>query len=528
MNALVGTVLLTRHAFRRDRILATTWVVVLALTCYASAAATSSLYPSMADRVSAAEAINSSPAIVALYGPILDVRSLGELAMTKMTVLYAVFVAIMCLVLVRRHTRVEEENGQTELIGGTAVGRDAPLASAVVEAGAVALVLGLVSAGVNIVAGLPVAGSLAFGASWAGVGLTSVGMTAVACQLSASARTCAAIAAGMLGFVYLLRAVGDTSVSWLSWLSPLGWSTQLRAYSGTRWWVLLLYVALAAALVGAAQVLRARRDLGSGLLAARPGPAHGSPRLADAVALSLRVHGSMLWIWSVSTASMGVVFGAIAPNIGDLLDSPSARQMIERLGGEGVLEETLIAAELSILAVVVTCFAIAVVGHGGADEHDGRTEQVLATATSRLRAFVATTLVALVGSAWLLLVTGIALSLGYGGVGGGLGTAFGDIVPAALVQVPAVWVVTALAAACFALRSSWTVLAWGLLVLFLTLGQLGELVKLPTWVIDLSPYTNVPTMPVEPFSAAPVLILTAIAAAVLATAGWRYRSRDIG
>ena len=68
--------------------------------------------------MAAAEAINASPAIVALYGPILDVHSLGELAMTKMTVIYAVFVAIMFLVLVRRHTRVEEENGQTELVGG--------------------------------------------------------------------------------------------------------------------------------------------------------------------------------------------------------------------------------------------------------------------------------------------------------------------------------------------------------------------------------------------------------------------------
>ena len=45
-----------------------------------------------------------------------------------------------------------------------------------------------------------------------------------------------------------LRAVGDTAVSWLSWLSPFGWSTQLRAYGDTRWWVLLLYVALAGVL----------------------------------------------------------------------------------------------------------------------------------------------------------------------------------------------------------------------------------------------------------------------------------------
>ena len=60
-------------------------------------------------------AINASPGIVALYGPILDVTSTGELAMTKMTVLYAVLVSAMILFVVRRHTRGDEEAGRSEL-----------------------------------------------------------------------------------------------------------------------------------------------------------------------------------------------------------------------------------------------------------------------------------------------------------------------------------------------------------------------------------------------------------------------------
>ena len=91
--------------------------------------------------MAAARAINASAAIVALYGPILDVRSLGELAMTKLTVLYAVVVALLVLVLVRRHTRVDEESGHAELLGGTAVGRDALLAAALLE-GALAVAAG--------------------------------------------------------------------------------------------------------------------------------------------------------------------------------------------------------------------------------------------------------------------------------------------------------------------------------------------------------------------------------------------------
>jgi ABC-2 type transport system permease protein len=390
------------------------------------------------------------------------------------------------------------------------------------EAALVAVVLGLLAAGVNVAAGLPVAGSLAFGASWAGVGLVAAAGTALACQFSASARTCAAIAAAGIGVAFVLRAVGDTSVSWLSWLSPFGWSTQLRAYGDTRWWVLLLYVALAGVLTGLAQLVRARRDLGSGLLAARPGPAQGSPRLSNAIALCVRLHTPMLVAWSVATAVMGVVLGAIAPQIGDLLDSPSARSMMERLGGVGAMQETLVAAEISVAAVVVSCFGIAVVAHSGTDEHDGRTEQVLATATSRSYAFIATLLVALVGATWLLLVTGTAVAVGFGAAG-----SFGELVGSALAQAPAVWLVTALAAVCFALRSTWTYVAWGLLVLFVTLGQIGELLQLPARVLDLSPFNHVPTMPVEDFTPGPELVLTLVAV-VLAIGAWaRYRSRDI-
>src|SRR5205085_11204879 len=100
------------------------------------------------------------------------------------------------------------------------------------------------------------------------------------------------------------------------------------------------------------------------------------------------------------------------------------------------------------------CFALTVVGHGGADETDGRTEQVLATATSRSHSLNATLLVAGLGATWLLLVTGVAVSIGYGTAGG---ESFGDVVPSALAPAPAVWLMTALAAVCFALRSTWTV-----------------------------------------------------------------------
>ena len=58
----------------------------------------------------------------------------------------------------------------------------------------------------------------------------------------------------------------------LSWLSPLGWALQVRPYAGDRFWVLLLHLATTAVLVAVAYRLLARRDVGAGLIAERPGP----------------------------------------------------------------------------------------------------------------------------------------------------------------------------------------------------------------------------------------------------------------
>jgi ABC-2 type transport system permease protein len=522
---MTGVVGLTRFSLRRSRVLVLAWSAVLVLMAYASAAATDSLYGTTAEQVSAARDINGSAALVALYGPILDVHSLGELAMTKMTVTYAVLLMAFAVTLVRRHTRVEEESGRAELLGGLAVDRSAPLVSAVLVGALGSLVVSALVAAADIAGGLPVAGSLWFGGSWLGLGLVGTGIGAVAAQVSASARTSGAVAAGTIAVLFLLRAVGDTtSASWLSWLSPLGWSTQLRAWSDPRGWVLLLPLALAAALVSVALVLHRWRDLGSGLLPERSGPATGSPRLADALALNLRVHTTSLAVWTVACAVMGALMAAIVPTIGSMLDSAGVREMFERLGGVGALQETLVAAFVSVGAVVISCFAVSVVSHGGGEEHDGRTEEVLATATERSATFLAVVLVALVGVAWLLLVTGLAMGVG----ATGSEVSFGGTVTAALVQFPAVAVVAGLSLLALAEGSRHAVLGWAFVVGFFLIGPVAEMLRLPGWVAGLSPYSHVPKLPAESLGWTPELVLTAIAAALVATAWWRYRARDIG
>ena len=103
-----------------------------------------------------------------------------------------------------------------------------------------------------------------------------------------------------------------------------------------------------------------------------------------------------------------------------------------------------------------------------------------------------------------------------------------DPVGAALAQAPAVWLVLALGLLLLSVRSRWAVAGWALVAACVTLGQVGESLDLPGWVVGLSPYHHVPRYPVESVVWRPELVLTALALAVLGASWWRYRGRDIG
>src|SRR3546814_16085249 len=81
-----------------------------------------------------------------------------------------------------------------------------------------------------------------------------------------------AITGAVVGVSYGLRAVGDVGNAALSWFSPIGWYQAMHAYSGERWWPVLLTAALTTVMLTAAFAVFSRRDFGAGVWTSRPGP----------------------------------------------------------------------------------------------------------------------------------------------------------------------------------------------------------------------------------------------------------------
>ena len=531
MSTFAGTLALTRLALRRDRVLLPVWIAVVVYTAVFSAQATLDLYPTLASREQAASAINAVPSLVALYGWIWDPSSLGALATVKLAAFGASLIGVLAIMLVIRHTRREEENGRFELLGATVVGRRAPLAAALIVSIGAMIVIGLLTAIGQTAVGLPAQGSWVFGMAWTAVGTAFAGVAAVTAQLTVSARAAVGWAVAVLTTAYVLRAMGDTSgridgSGWPSWLSPIGWGQQARAYAGDVWWPLILSIAFTCLAVVAAYALSDRRDLGAGLLPDRRGPAQASARLSTPLGLAWRLQRGLLLGWVVGYALLGLVLGNIASSVGDMLGSEQVQDFIQTLGGTQVLVDAFLALEFGFLGFFTAAYGVSAAMRLRSEEDSGHAELLLSTATSRTRWLASHLLVALAGTSLLCLVGGGATAVAVALQGGEVSDA-GTVMTGVLVYLPAIWVLTGVVVLLVGVAPRLAALAWGVLVALLLLGELGPLLELPEWAMNVSPFAHVPRIPGHAMDWTPVLLLTVLAAGLMAVGAAGLRRRDI-
>lgn len=522
-DRFAGTRPLVRLALRRDRIMLPAWILGFAGMAGFSASATVGLYPSEADRVAAAETVNSTSALVALYGRITDPTSLGQLSLFKLTAFGAALTGVLMVFVVIRHTRADEETGRLELMAAGRLGRFAPLTAALLVATGASLLLGVISALALIAAGLAVAGSFAFGLGWAMTGVAFAAVTGICAQVTTGARTARGLALLTVALAYAVRAVGDVSEgTWLSWLSPIGWMQQVRAYAGDRWWVLLLPLALTLVSAPVAFWLRDRRDVGAGLITDRPGPATG--RISGVFGLAWRLQRGAFLSWCAGFATFGLLLGSISDSVTGFLDSPQAQQFLEQLGGTQALTDAFLATELSFAGIIVAAYGISAASRLHSEEVEGHLELLLSTPTSRVRWILSHTIVALLGVAVVLLVGGLAMGIGNAMALGEADRA-GSLLTASLARVPAAWVLTGIVLLVFGWLPRLVPAVWGVFVAALVIGEFGPLWDLPQWLMDVSPFVHSPRLPAVDATLSAVVPLTLVAAALVAVGvvGWRRR-----
>ncbi|WP_329384097.1 ABC transporter permease [Streptomyces sp. NBC_01716] len=529
-GALAGTGTLIRFGLRRDRIRIPVWVIALTLGTMSSVTEFKTLYSTAAERASAVSSMDS-PAALAMTGPrhYLDDYNTGSMMGHQLLGFMAVLVGLMSVLIITRHTRNEEETGRAELVRSTVVGHHAQLASALVVAAvanialALLLTLSVLSAGID---GITTGEALLYGLTHAAIGLVFAGVAAITVQITAHTRGASGMALAVIGVAYLLRASGDVGNDALSWLSPVGWGQRTYVFVDNRWWPLLLCLALAALTAAIGFVLSTRRDVGAGLRSARLGRRTASAALTRPFGFALRLHRATLLGFGAGLFVMGVMYGSILGEAADMVkDIEQVQEALDKIGGASVAE-SFASMIMVVIAVVAAVYVVMAALRPRAEESAGRAEPLLATGLSRDRWVGSHVAVALAGGTALLLVAGLGFGI-TGAASAGDGGLVLRLVGAALAYAPALWVTVGVAVALFGWYPRAGAAAWVVPVYAFVVGYLGPILQFPNWMNNLSPFGHIPQLPAAEMTWTPMLLLTAVAAALIWLGLAGFRRRDL-
>jgi len=520
---VTGAVSVLLFHLRRDRMMLFWWIAGNVLLYWSQAVSTDGLYPTQADLDKAAAGMADNAAFIAMAGPARALDTLGGQVAWQAAAFGAIVAALMSMFLVGRHTRAEEETGRDELVRAAAIGRHAPLlATALLVLIADALMGALITASL-VAYGLPVAGSSALGLAAALTGLVFGGVALVAAQVVESTRAAYGITGAVLGVAYALRAVGDVGNGALSWLSPIGWGQYLRPYADEQWWPVVLPVVAVVLLCLGAVALFDRRDIGSGVWPARPGPARGS--LGSASALAWRLQRGSVIGWTVGLLLGGIAYGSIGDDVADLIgDSQFSQDVFTSAGGSIV--DSFYATAAVMLSLIGAGFAIASVQRLRAEEGSGFAETLLATALPRWRWAAAHLVITVCGTLLVVLAGGLGMGLGFAMVTGD-GSAVLRLTGATVPYVVPVLLLATVAWLAYGIRSRWAGVGWLALGFCFVVMMFGEVLQLPVWLMDVSPFRHLAQTPAEDFQVWPVVGLALVAAVAAAAGMVAMRRRDV-
>lgn len=487
-GVFTGTASLIRLNLRLDRVRLPIWLILLIGLSWFSAAAVQEFYRTPEQIALYGNTVGASAATIAMNGPALGLDTIGGITVFEIGTSLFIGTALMAIFLTTRHTRAEEESGRTELVLAGVVNRKSPILAAAVVVGCACFVVGAGVAAGLISAGLETASSLVFGAAVATSGLAFAAITLLAAQVTEHSRGATGLALAALAVAFLLRAVGDVTESWISWLSPIGWSQQSGAFGPDRLWPLLVSAAFIVVCLALARRLAQRRDFGAGLVRPKPGPADASSRLRGTFALSLRLQRGAIIGWSFAALVLGVAYGSLGREVEQLVEGNEQMEKFFASQGSSITE-SYFATVVVVGALILSGFVVSSVLRLNSEESNLRVEPLLAASVPRVRWAVTSLAVTLIGTVVLLLLYGLGMGVAESIVTGD-SSWIGRLVVDALKFVPAALLLGAVTFLVFGWLPRASMAGWAALALCVVIGWLGPLLELPTWLSNLSPFQH--------------------------------------
>jgi len=527
------TFFLTKFNIRRDWLKSLIWIIALMGLFVGVAAKFTDLYGS---KTSIDQIIKTlkSPAMVSLFGKMpAGPYTTADVFASEMTVFMAIIAAIMNYNFIIKNTRGEEEFGILEMIQAHSVGRLSNLAAALLEAFSLNLVIGLIySIGLQFanLTGTDINGNFLLGLGLGAVGFMFASIAAIIAQLTDNSRSANILTYLILGMMYILRMVTDITHPKYTWLVPMGWVEKFSTYKSNNWLPVILMISLSVILILIAFYLNNHRDIGSGLIATKPGKSRANIFLNNPLALFWKLNRTSILVWFFGIMILGATYGSIFNTIGDILKTnPMLKQLLDTkaINAANIL---IIKEFLAILMIVFAVLALVpginLMNYLKSGESKGYLEIIHSTETSRLKLYLSILTIAVVSSSAILFAGIIGL---YGGGNAVMGHPlklsifingwFGYLSPVLIM----------LGISCFLIGwlPKFISLNYGYLILAFFIQYFGKLLKLPSWFAKVTPFGFIDKVPVKNFDLGTFWWQIFIALILMLIGYLGYRKRDL-
>ena len=521
--------LLARRNFRDARVRTIGFTYLFAVASILNPVAYRHTYSTLAERLAFAESFGHNKAVVLFYGKAYDLLTVGGYSAWRTGGILAILAAIYGLLAGVRALRAEEDAGRAELVLAAPVSRGNVYAGAVagIAAGA-ALLWAAVLAG-SVIGGLAADGSAYLALAIVSMVPVFAGVGALASQLAPTRRMALELGGAVVVLSFLLRVIADTSgsLSWLRWVTPLGWAEELRPFTGAQPLVLLLPLAAATLALLGAWRLAARRDVGAGLLAARNSAEPRLRLLSSPTAQALRGELPSLAVWLGGVGAFALIVGVISKSISAAGISPSLQRQFAKLGeGSIVTPRGYLGFSFIFFVLVLSVFSCSQVAAARHEESEQRLETLLALPLGRLRWLTGRLALAVGGAIGLALAAGVFAWVG--AATQNVAPSLPRMLLAGANCLPTALLFLGIAVLAYAVAPRAAAgIAYGLVTVAFLWQLIGSLLGAPKWLVEITPFAHVGSVPAQPFRAGAAAVMVAIGLLAAAAAALAFGRRDL-
>lgn len=527
---LKGTFTLFKVMLRQDQKKLLIWLASLIAITLMTAVLYPSVYQDQDDLIAFAYTMQNPVMKVMLgggYPP--EVYNTALTFAHEMFLFTIIAVAIMNIMFSTKLMRNDEEEGRVELIKSLPVGRYSYFlaGSLIILAMNLILILG-VGLGLTILSpqGMTFSGSMLYGVTLGVMGLVFASITTFISQIFSSGRTAMSISLVMLIFFYIIRGLGDASVSFFLYLSPLGMTSKILVFYENNWWPIFILLGIVIIFSYLASYLYRIRDMGSGLVSPRKGKDQASKLDKTVFGFILRLERTNIIAWAVGIFFFAFSFGAI---IKDFEDYFKDMELILQFLGDNA-EENFITSVINFLMKVCSVFAIVpclmILMRLSKEEARGRIEHLYTRKVNRINFMVSHIIMAIL----VAFIMQMALVLGL--YSAGYETlkpvmTFTELLTLGLVYLPSIFIVIGLTIILIGYLPRKLNFIWGYFSFVFMEFYLNGILKIPSFISKLSVFDYIPSIPDEKVNFLWVILLTIIAGILFIIGLLQYKKRDI-